>query len=131
MNGATPTAGNGPAIDWSLLNELRAMEAEGMPGLAARLVSSYVENSARRLTDLQTAMSAADSDRVRRIAHSIKSTSANVGANPLAELGRALEHAAQQPHWQPKQADVDRITTEYQRVLRALSERFTIAPARN
>jgi HPt (histidine-containing phosphotransfer) domain-containing protein len=115
-----------PAIDWSRLEELRRMELDGMPGLAARLVGSYVENSTQRVADLQAATIAGDVDRVRRLAHSIKSTSSNVGANQLSQLGRALEHDAQAADFKPSQDDVDRISAEYRRVLVALSQRFDV-----
>lgn len=113
-----------PAIDWARLDELRRMEAEGMPGLAARLVRTYLENSARLLRELQVAMDAGDADGVRRAAHSIKSTSANIGANPLSQLGRALEQAAQRSDWQPDQAEVEQIVSEHGRAQAGLAERF-------
>jgi two-component system, sensor histidine kinase and response regulator len=116
-----------PTIDWSRLDELRLMEEDGMVGIATKLVKSYVENSRRRLIELQAFVSAGDAEGARRIAHSIKSTSANVGATALSALGRALEHAAELPKWQPDQADVDRIAQEYGRVEAVLAGRFDIA----
>lgn len=115
-----------PAIDWSRLNELQRMEAEGMPGLAVRLVRTYLENSRRLLVELQAAMDAGDAEGVRRAAHSVKSTSANVGANILSQIGRALEMAAQTPEWRADQDDVNRIVEEHGRVVQALTERFAL-----
>ncbi len=116
----------GPAIDWGRLDEMRRMEAEGMPGLAARLVHMYLENSQRLLGELQTAMDGADAEAVRRAAHSIKSTSANVGANTLAQLARTLEHAAQTAEWKSDQAVVDQIVAEHGRARLGLAERFVV-----
>ncbi len=113
-------------VDWSRLDELLEMETAGMPGLTARLVCTFVQNSQRLLGELQAAMDAGDADGVRRAAHSIKSTSANVGGTPLAQVARTLEHAAQKSAWLPEQADVDRIVAEHQRLLQALSERFAL-----
>jgi two-component system, sensor histidine kinase and response regulator len=115
-----------PAVDWARLNELRRMEAEGMPGLAARLVRTYLENSRRLLVELQAAMDAGDADGVRRAAHSVKSTAANIGANVLSQIGRALEMAAQEPQWRADQEDVNRIVEEHGRVVDALTERFAL-----
>ena len=115
------------AVDWSRLNELLDMETAGMPGLTARLVRTYVDNSRRLLGELQTAIDAASADAVRRAAHSVKSTAANVGGTPLAHIARTLEHAAQKSSWRPAQADVDRVVAEHQRLLLALSERFSIS----
>lgn len=113
-------------VDWSRLDELLEMETAGMPGLTARLVRTFVQNSQRLISELQAAINAGDADGVRRAAHSIKSTSANVGGTPLAQVARTLEHAAQESTWQPAQADVDRIVAERQRLLQALSERFAL-----
>ena len=113
-------------VDWSRLDELLEMETAGMPGLTARLVCTFVQNSQRLLSELQAATDAGDADGVRRAAHSIKSTSANVGGTPLAQVARTLEHAAEKTVWQPAQADVDRIVAEHQRLLQALSERFAL-----
>jgi HPt (histidine-containing phosphotransfer) domain-containing protein len=115
-----------PAIDWSRLNELQRMEAEGMPGLAVRLVRTYLENSRRLLVELQAAMDAGNAEGVRRAAHSVKSTSANVGANILSQIGRTLEMAAQTPEWRADQEDVNRIVEEHGRVVQALTERFAL-----
>jgi two-component system, sensor histidine kinase and response regulator len=115
-----------PAVDWSRLNELRRMEAEGMPGLATRLVRTYLENSRRLLVELQAAMDAGDADGVRRAAHSVKSTAANIGANVLSQIGRTLEMAAQEPQWRADQEDVNRIVEEHGRVVDALTERFAL-----
>lgn len=115
-----------PAINWSRLDEMRRMEAEGMPGLAARLVRVYLENSQRLLGELQAAMTSADADAVRRAAHSIKSTSANIGANRLSQLARTLEHAAQTIEWRANQVDVDQIVAEHQAARLGLAQRFPI-----
>jgi HPt (histidine-containing phosphotransfer) domain-containing protein len=115
-----------PAINWSRLDEMRRMEAEGMPGLAARLVRVYLENSQRLLGELQAAMASADAEAVRRAAHSIKSTSANIGANRLSQLARSLEHAAQTAEWRADQAVVDQIMAEHQAARLCLAERFAV-----
>ncbi len=115
---------NAAVMDWSRLEEFQRMEAEGMPGLAARLVRSYLGNSARVLGELQVAMNNADIEGVCRAAHSIKSTSANVGANTLSQLARMLEHATKAAAWLPAQADVDRIVAAHQAVVAALIERY-------
>ncbi len=115
-----------PAVDWTRLDELRRMEAEGLPGLATRLVRTYLENSRRLLVELQAAMDAGDAEGVRRAAHSVKSTAANIGANVLSQIGRALEIAAQEPQWHADQEDVNRIVGEHGRLVDALTERFVL-----
>jgi HPt (histidine-containing phosphotransfer) domain-containing protein len=55
------------------------------------LIDTYLDDAAGQLDDMRTAAAGGDADAMVRPAHSLKSTSANVGALALAELCRALE----------------------------------------
>lgn len=111
-------------MDWSRLEELQQMEAQGMPGLTAKLVRTYLENSQRLLAELDAAMIAGNADAVRRAAHSIKSTAANIGAPFLSQLGRSLELASQSVDWQSDAQQVVHIIDAHRQVTDALKTRF-------
>lgn len=59
---------------------------------ATELIDMYFEESASLLADIQRAVSAGDRQTVHLQAHTLKSTSAIVGANSLAEACSELEH---------------------------------------
>jgi two-component system sensor histidine kinase BarA len=58
------------------------------------LVDTYLEDGERQVAALQAATGAGDVEALVRPAHSLKSSSLNVGALGLGELGRQLEEAA-------------------------------------
>ena len=58
------------------------------------LVDTYLEDATTQLEAMRRAAAAGDAGAVVRPAHSLKSSSANVGATALAELCRSLEAEA-------------------------------------
>ncbi len=78
-------------VDVALLDELRELLGDGF----GPLLEIYVRDSASRLADLETAMAAQDSDAVRRLAHALKGSSANVGALRLTLRCKQLEDAGE------------------------------------
>jgi HPt (histidine-containing phosphotransfer) domain-containing protein len=75
-------------IDSAVFNELR--DTAG-PEFVTELVDTFLEEAPRMLADLKSARDAADAERFRRAAHSIKSNAATFGAAELASLARAIE----------------------------------------
>lgn len=75
-------------IDPATFNELQ--ETAGA-AFVADLVNTFFEEAPIMLADLRRARDAADADRFRRAAHSLKSNSATFGAQELAALARTLE----------------------------------------
>ena len=61
------------------------------PDLVATLVDTYLGELDRRRAALREAAEGGDADGVRRVAHTLKSTSAIVGAEPLRELMHDIE----------------------------------------
>ncbi len=75
------------------------------------LIDTYLADASLQLEAMQAAASSGDAAALVRPAHSLKSTSANVGAMALADICRALETAARTgdvPDAQERAADCDR-----------------------
>ena len=79
---------NAPAIDRATFAELQ--EAAGVE-FVTELVDTFLEDAPALLAELRAARAAADADRFRRAAHSLKSNSQTFGATALGKLARALE----------------------------------------
>lgn len=77
-------------LDESLLDELRDI----LEGEFPALVSTYVQDSAVRLQDMNAAFAKGDADALRKSTHSLKGASANLGLEVLSELCRELEEKA-------------------------------------
>ncbi len=80
-------------IDPKALDAIRAIEQQGKPDLLVKVINIYLENSLQLLEALRRAASQGDAENVKRQAHSLKSSSANVGALRLSALCKDLEKA--------------------------------------
>ena len=77
-------------LDMRVIRSLKEM-GDDDPNLFLELLELFFENSQKHLNDLKAALDAGEPKRVERIAHTMKSSCANLGANQLAELCLQLE----------------------------------------
>jgi histidine phosphotransfer protein HptB len=75
-------------IDKATFDELR--ETAGADFVNG-LVGTFLEEAPGMIAEMKSARAAADAERYRRAAHSLKSNSATFGAKHLAALARAIE----------------------------------------
>ncbi len=89
----TPDAKNSEqrSIDTKALDAIRDLQQKGRPGLLVKVIDIYLDDSLRLLEALRQAHFQGDAPDVKRHAHSLKSSSANVGAVRLSTLCRELE----------------------------------------
>jgi CheY-like chemotaxis protein/HPt (histidine-containing phosphotransfer) domain-containing protein len=85
------TTDNAPVLDPQALNHLRAMQRQGRPSLLHKIGQLYLVHTPQKLADLRDALNHKDAYRVEFAAHSLKSSSANVGAMTLTALCQELE----------------------------------------
>ncbi|HOV87306.1 MAG TPA: response regulator, partial [Syntrophobacteraceae bacterium] len=88
-------APDGDFIDWEVWNALRELEQKDDPDFLTMLIGLYVENTPSLVRDLREAAASDDWNGLRRAAHSLKSSSANLGAKIPAALCRQLEALGQ------------------------------------
>lgn len=96
------TPGRSNSVDPKVLETIRGLQHPGHPDLLERVIRTYLRESLRLLQDLRAAWEQGDGHRMKRTAHSFKSSSANVGAMRLSSLCREIERM------EPQEA-VDRI----------------------
>jgi CheY-like chemotaxis protein len=109
------------SIDPEALETIRALERQGRPDMLARVISFYLEDSLRLLEALRRASSEGDEIGVKREAHSLKSSSANVGALRLAELCKELESSGDPVSMDAMDRTLSRIEKEYESVREELA----------
>ena len=108
-----------PAVDLAALDRLLDMTGGDVEFLD-ELVDTYLEDAPGQLAQMRAAVAAdAQADLVRP-AHSLKSNSANMGAESLAGMCRELEAAARDGVADDAAARVAAIETEFERVRREL-----------
>jgi signal transduction histidine kinase/DNA-binding response OmpR family regulator/HPt (histidine-containing phosphotransfer) domain-containing protein len=80
-----------PAVDPSVLEELLGWLGERAPLAEARLIDTYLGELGHLVGQLQDALERGDLESLHRAAHTLKSSSANMGAQHLAKLCAELE----------------------------------------
>ncbi len=78
-------------IDRNVLNTLRDLQVEGEPDFIEKIITVYSASSAPLVAELQQAFAQKDFKAVQKSAHSLKSSSATVGATTLSKLCKELE----------------------------------------
>ena len=78
-------------INAKALDNIRALSQQGGDALVQKVVAAYVGDTPQHLRTLREAVGGQDAATIRRVAHSLKSASANVGADTLARLCKDLE----------------------------------------
>lgn len=107
-------------LDQAALARLQQMDTDGQ--FIQRLISAYLDKSVIDLQNLQTALRNEDSEAVRFAAHSLKSSSYNVGAMTLAEWCKQTEHQGRSGDLSEIPGLVAAIEDEYSRVKVALTD---------
>ncbi|SFC52513.1 response regulator [Massilia yuzhufengensis] len=79
------------AVNRAALENIRALSRDGGDALVQKVINAYVGDTPRHLATLREAVDGMDAGSVRRVAHSLKSASANIGAARLATLCKELE----------------------------------------
>ncbi|WEF35477.1 response regulator [Pseudoduganella chitinolytica] len=86
-----PAARPGGALNRRALDAIRALSADKGEALLQRVIEAFVADTPTHLQTLRAALTDANTAGLRRAAHSLKSASANVGADSLAQLCKDME----------------------------------------
>jgi CheY-like chemotaxis protein len=78
-------------IDPAALESIRAMQRPGRPDVLQRVIQSYLGHTPQLLTALREAVAHDDAAAMEHAAHSMKSSSAQMGARYLAQLCKEIE----------------------------------------
>ena len=118
-------AANESPIDYRALANIAALQRPGAPPLVQKVISTYFQSSRELLEKLRQAVENGEAEAARQAAHSLKSSSANLGAKQLASLSKELEDAGRARAMQNTRPLWERIKTEHSRVVAALQEELT------
>jgi histidine phosphotransfer protein HptB len=122
-SGAGADAGRGlDALDAASLDRLRELDPGARSGLLQRVLRTYTQSLQRMLVQWGEARAAADANALRVIAHTLKSSSASVGALKLSALCADVEARLRDPQPGSVEAQLDALAAEAQRILSELSE---------
>jgi two-component system sensor histidine kinase/response regulator len=118
MNQPSPQTAS---IDPKALDSIRALQREGSPDVVSKVINIYLKESPKFLQSLREAVPAGNGEAMKKAAHTLKSTSANVGAVELAKLCKEIENLGSIDITDNAVPNLlVRIEAEYERVMGAL-----------
>jgi len=110
-----------PPLDERSLDRLRELQEDGEPEIVHELAELFLSHAPTRLRAILQAVEIGDADSLFKEAHSLKSSSANMGALRLSELCRQLEDMGRFGHLDRAREKVKELEVEFQRVKVALA----------
>jgi HPt (histidine-containing phosphotransfer) domain-containing protein len=117
---ALPGSAIAAVLDAGALARLSELDPNGKGGLVARVLATYSGSLAKLLDQMQAARGEGDQQALRHVAHTLKSSSASVGALQLSGLCADIERSLRDGLTEGLDAKLDAMATEGQRVLVAL-----------
>jgi HPt (histidine-containing phosphotransfer) domain-containing protein len=113
------TADDAPVLDPGVIADLRAATGDD-DEFISDLIETYVAEGNEYVAAMVAAVAADDIDALVRPAHTLKSSSASIGAMHLSELGRGIEEAAREGRFDGLAADVERVQAAWVATTEAL-----------
>jgi two-component system sensor histidine kinase/response regulator len=120
VQAALSVSGTDP-VDEKVLESIRALQREGSPDLLGRVIEEYLKDTPRLLRHIEEAVANADANALRKAAHSLRSSSANLGAQNLSSLCKELEGMGQEKSMQKAALLLSKTIMEYETVKKTLS----------
>lgn len=110
----------GPVIDPQAIDRLRELDPTGQQGVLRRVLQAYETSLSRHLADIAAARNDGDLDRLSRSVHTLKSSSAAIGAMGFSQRCADVEHQARSERRHPEPAELDALIDEGRLVLAAV-----------
>jgi signal transduction histidine kinase/DNA-binding response OmpR family regulator len=107
-------------LDPNALKQIRALQRPNAPNVVHKIINSYLKDAPQLLEAARQAIANNDSSTLYRSAHSLKSTSASLGANTLAGLCKELETIGRANTTDNAETLLSTIEQEYTQVQEAL-----------
>jgi CheY-like chemotaxis protein/HPt (histidine-containing phosphotransfer) domain-containing protein len=110
------------AIDFSVIDKLRELDASGSMGLARAVLEAFRDTAVSGLLRVQSALVNGNTHALGQSAHALKSSSANVGAQVLSAAYRELERCARVGPIEDAHALFDLVRSEQERAVSKIDE---------
>ncbi len=114
--------GHKEAIDQSVLANLRELQDEGEPDIIEEVGGLFLKHAPQKIAAIEKAAAEKDAKALQVSAHSLKSSSAYVGAMGLSAISKDLEMLGRSGSVGDVKSKVEALTAEYSRVKAALEK---------
>ncbi len=109
-------------LDAEALRKLRDLDPTGANRLLERVFAAFESSTARLMAQLREAHRTGDSAGVRHVAHTLKSSSASIGAVKLSQLCAEIESMIRKDTAEGLPERIEQMDHEAQAVLQALRQ---------
>ncbi len=101
------------AVNTAFLDQFRELDPSGGTELIRSILQVYLDTSGDGIDRVERATGEGDAETLRQAAHSLKSSSANVGAEPLSALCKLLEQLGRDGNVGEARSLLDQLRAEY------------------
>lgn len=112
--------GHAAVLDQGAIARIQALQRDGSPPVLERVIGIYLDAAPKLIAEIRTAVEKRDALRLQRAAHSLKSSSANLGAQKLSELCKELENMGRLAKLEGAALKLDVLEFEFDAVRNAL-----------
>jgi HPt (histidine-containing phosphotransfer) domain-containing protein len=105
-----------PVLDPAVIDNLRQLTPPGEPDVLAEVLELFLQDVPRRIARLRAASAAGDAVELHKIAHSLKGSAGNVGAQALFAICRQLDDQGRAGDLTDAKRLVDALDAEFARV---------------
>lgn len=112
-------------IDQQAIENLRALNPGDNDEFLREITGIFLEDTPQRIAELDQSLAAGDVPKFTRAAHSIKGSSANLGAVALKAVAEQLEHHSRTHGLKDVTELVGRVKSEFGRAQTALNQLMT------
>jgi histidine phosphotransfer protein HptB len=109
-------------IDLQAIENLRALNPGDDGAFLREIAGIFLEDTPQRLAELEQSLRERDVARFARAAHSIKGSSANLGANSLRSVAEKLEHQARTEGIDQVATLLEQVNAEFAKASRELGK---------
>lgn len=109
-----------PVIDLQAIEVLRSLNPDDNGEFLKEIVGIFLEDTPQRIAELDQSLAASDLPRFTRAAHSIKGSSANMGAVLLRSAAERLEHHSKANGLTDCEALVNAVKSEFERAAKEI-----------
>lgn len=110
------------AVDPHVLDSLGLLQDEHDPDFLADIIDNFIADTSKRLLKLQEAQELGHINQIMAIAHSLKGSSSNIGAMPMAQICLQLQKASEQQLKTDIDTGIVALKQEFERVCQQLAQ---------
>jgi signal transduction histidine kinase/CheY-like chemotaxis protein/HPt (histidine-containing phosphotransfer) domain-containing protein len=87
-----------PSLDNEVFESLKGLESCA-PGLSRKVVDAFLEDTPRRLKDIEQALLGHSAEKLSLVAHTLRGSASNLGARTFVQICTDLEHSVAGNDW--------------------------------